>query len=77
MFDIHAYPDADTSGLSQNQLQELAVKTWVRFFGMAALAFAQVRPLDNITSRQYQHEIRPCGSPWTAGCTSWGSTSWA
>ena len=25
----------------------------------AALAFAQDRPLDNIASRQYQHEIRP------------------
>jgi hypothetical protein len=25
----------------------------------AAVAFAQERPLDNIASRQYQHEIRP------------------
>jgi hypothetical protein len=31
------------------------------FFGLAALAFAQQRPLDNIASRQYQHEIRPLG----------------
>ena len=31
----------------------------VAFFGLAALAFAQPRPLDNIASRQYQHEIRP------------------
>ena len=43
----------------------------VTFFGLAALAFAQPRPLDNIASRQYQHEIRPCGSLSTAGCTSW------
>jgi len=28
MFDIHAYPDADTSGLSQTQLQALAVKIY-------------------------------------------------
>ena len=31
----------------------------VTFFGLAGLAFAQDRPLDNIASRQYQHEIRP------------------
>lgn len=30
------------------------------FFGLcAALAFSQERPLDNVASRQYQHEIRP------------------
>jgi len=29
------------------------------FFALAALAFAQDRPLDNIASRQYQHEVRP------------------
>ena len=32
----------------------------VTFFGLgAALAFGQSRPLDDIASRQYQHEIRP------------------
>jgi hypothetical protein len=30
------------------------------FFGLCgALAFSQERPLDNVASRQYQHEIRP------------------
>ena len=29
------------------------------FFALAALAFAKDRSLDNIASRQYQHEIRP------------------
>ena len=29
------------------------------FFGLTALACAQPRPLDDIVSRQYQHEIRP------------------
>ena len=29
------------------------------FLLAAAPAFAQDRPLDNIASRQYQHEIRP------------------
>ena len=29
------------------------------FFGLCALAFSQPRPLDNIASRQYQHEVRP------------------
>ena len=31
----------------------------VTFFGLAGLSFAQGRPLENIASRQYQHEIRP------------------
>jgi hypothetical protein len=32
----------------------------ITFFVLAAvLAFAQDRPLDNIASRQYQHEVRP------------------
>jgi hypothetical protein len=31
----------------------------ITFLGLAALAFAQPRPLDNIASRQYQREIRP------------------
>ena len=31
----------------------------IAFFGLAALTFAQERPLDNIASRQYQHEVRP------------------
>ena len=29
------------------------------FFGLAALAFSQQRPLDDISSKQYQHEVRP------------------
>jgi hypothetical protein len=29
------------------------------FVGLCALAFSQQRPLDNITSQQYQHEVRP------------------
>jgi hypothetical protein len=29
------------------------------FFALASLTFAQNRPLDNIASRQYQHEVRP------------------
>jgi hypothetical protein len=37
----------------------ITVRSLIAFFGLAALAFAQDRPLDNIGSRQYQHEIRP------------------
>jgi hypothetical protein len=44
----------------------------VTLFGLTALAVAQPRPLDNIASRQYQHEIRPFGSLLTAGCKRWG-----
>ena len=35
------------------------IRNLVAFFGLAALAVAQPRPLDNIASRQYQHEVRP------------------
>jgi hypothetical protein len=35
------------------------VRSLITFFGLAVLAFAQDRPLDNIASRQYQHEVRP------------------
>jgi hypothetical protein len=36
------------------------VRSLCAFFGLCtALAFAQPRPLDNISSRQYQHEVRP------------------
>jgi hypothetical protein len=38
----------------------MTVRNLIAFFGLgAALAFAQSNPLDNIASRQYQHEIRP------------------
>ena len=37
----------------------LIVRSLCMFFGLAALTFAQPRPLDNIASRQYQHEVRP------------------
>ena len=38
----------------------MAVRRLIAFFVLStALAFAQERPLDNIGSRQYQHEIRP------------------
>jgi hypothetical protein len=38
----------------------ITVRILCTFFGLgAALAFAQDRPLDNIASRQYQHEVRP------------------
>ena len=41
------------------------------FFGLAALAFAQPRPLDNIASRQYQHEVRLPASVDPLGPLSW------
>jgi hypothetical protein len=34
------------------------VRSLGTFFGQAALAFSQFRPLDNYASQQYQHEIR-------------------
>lgn len=37
----------------------MIVRSVCTFFGLCALAFSQPRPLDNIASRQYQHEIRP------------------
>jgi hypothetical protein len=37
----------------------MIVRSVCAFFGLCALAFAKDRPLDNIASRQYQHEIRP------------------
>jgi hypothetical protein len=38
----------------------IIVRSLCTIFGLcAALAFSQERPLDNIASRQYQHEIRP------------------
>jgi hypothetical protein len=38
----------------------MTARTLCTFFRLgAALAFAQERPLDNIASRQYQHEIQP------------------
>jgi len=38
----------------------MIIRNLITFFGLGvALAFAQDRPLDNIASRQYQHEIRP------------------
>ena len=36
----------------------MIVRGLIAFFGLT-LAFAQDRPLDNIASRQYQHEVRP------------------
>jgi hypothetical protein len=46
----------------------MTVRNLIAFFGLgAALAFAQSNPLDNIASRQYQHEIRPLRlalDPW-------------
>ena len=41
------------------RLNKTTVRSLITFFGLAALAFAQDRPLDNIASRQYQHEVRP------------------
>ena len=38
---------------------DLILRGECAFFGLAALVFAQPRPLDNIASWQYQHEIRP------------------
>ena len=54
MFDIHAYPDADTSGLSHSQLQALAVKIyrdwWDPSFNSAASYIVNggfsIEPLD-------------------------------
>ena len=44
------------------------MKGLITFFVLgAALAFAEERPLDNIASRQYQHEIRPLRLGETAG----------
>jgi len=54
MFDIHAYPDADTTGLTQSQLQALAVKIyrdwWDPTFNSAAQYIVSggfsIEPLD-------------------------------
>ena len=58
--------------MSIHKRAKVIVRSLITFFGLTALAFAQDRPLDNIASRQYQHEIRSLS---TAGCTSWGSKS--
>ena len=42
-----------------HQRPTVIVRSLLTFFGLAGLAFAQPRPLENIASRQYQHEIRP------------------
>lgn len=34
-------------------------KTALIVLGLAGVALAQPRPLDNIASRRYQHEVRP------------------
>ena len=59
MFDIHAYPDADTTGLTQSQLQAMAVKIyrdwWDPTFNSAAQYIVNggfsVEPLDGIPFR--------------------------
>jgi hypothetical protein len=47
------YPETDDE-TQQNDCPRPAY-----IFGLCALAFAHDRPLDNIASRQYQHEVRP------------------
>ena len=59
MFDIHAYPDADTTGLTQSQLQALAAKIyrdwWDPTFNSAAQYIVNggfsIEPLDGIPFR--------------------------
>jgi hypothetical protein len=59
MFDIHAYPDADTTGLTQGQLQAMAVKIyrdwWDPTFNSAAQYIVNggfsIEPLDGIPFR--------------------------
>jgi hypothetical protein len=59
MFDIHAYPDADTTGLTQSQLQALAAKIyrdwWDPTFNSAAQYIVtggfSIEPLDGIPFR--------------------------
>ena len=59
MFDIHAYPDADTTGLTQTQLQALAAKIyrdwWDPSFNSAAQYIVNggfsIEPLDGIPFR--------------------------
>jgi hypothetical protein len=41
----------------------MIVRTACTFLGLCTLAFSQQRPLDNITSRQYEVKIRPILKP--------------
>ena len=45
--------------MATDMSEEGQMKGLITFFGLALLAFAQDRPLDNIASQQYQHEVWP------------------